>query len=97
MLLRAAAIAAAAYSLLLGTSSAAAQTAAGSRPPDGPPSSRIPGFALVETDRTGTMTLFRYRAERPTEVLTEELAALRLTDIQPGLLLQRPRAVHGPG
>ena len=67
------------------------------RPPDGSPPSRIPGFELVEAERTPTLSLFRYRAERPTKVSTEELAALRLTDIQPGLLLQRPRAVQGPG
>jgi hypothetical protein len=67
------------------------------RPPDGPPPSRIPGFELVETERAPTLTLFRYRAERPTEVSTDALAALRLTGIQPGILLQHPRAVHGPG
>ena len=67
------------------------------RPPDGPPSARVPGFELVETERTPTFTLFRYEAERPTPVSTAELAALRLTDIQPGLLLQRPRAVQGTG
>ena len=39
----------------------------------------------------------RYEAARPTPVSTAELAALRLTDIQPGLLLQRPRAVQGTG
>ena len=67
------------------------------RPPDGPPLGDVPGFELVEVDRTPTFTLFRYRAERPTEVSTGTLAGLRLADIQPGLLLQQPRAVHGAG
>jgi hypothetical protein len=60
-------------------------------PPDGPPPTRVSGFELVEIERTSTLTLFRYRAARPTEVSTAALAALRLTDLQPGLLLQHPR------
>jgi hypothetical protein len=67
------------------------------KPPEGPPSRRMPGFELVEAERTPTFTLFRYEAARPIPVSTAELAALRLTDIQPGLLLQRPRAVQGTG
>jgi hypothetical protein len=48
------------------------------------------GFALVEADRAGTMTLYRYSAVRPTPVSTSTLAAMRLADQQPGILLQRP-------
>ena len=44
-------------------------------PPDGPPSRRVPGFELVEAERTPTFTLFRYEAARPTPVSTAELAA----------------------
>lgn len=60
------------------------------RPPDieapAPPS----GFQLVADERTATYTLILYRAPAPTPVSTTDLVDLRLTDIQPGILLQHP-------
>jgi mannosyltransferase len=47
-------------------------------------------FRLVEAGRTSTYVLFLYRARAPTLVSTKDLAELRLTDIQPGILFQRP-------
>jgi hypothetical protein len=59
-------------------------------PPDvGTPTS-VPGFRVAAVERRPTFTLVRYVAERPTPVTIEALAALELTDEQPGILLQRP-------
>ena len=60
------------------------------RPPDVGPPPPPPGFALVASARKPTFTLYRYRADAPTDVSVEALAGLRLADQQPGLLLQRP-------
>jgi hypothetical protein len=60
------------------------------RPPDVEPPAPPAGCALVATDRTPTLTLFRYRAPMPTEIALASLAGLRLVDQQPGVLLQRP-------
>jgi hypothetical protein len=57
-------------------------------PPDVEPRPSPPGFTLVGVERTPTLTLVRYRARTPTRVSTAALAALRLTEQQPGLLLQ---------
>jgi hypothetical protein len=62
-------------------------------PPDVPPPSPPAGFALVSTERSPTLTLYRYRALQPTAVSTATLAGLRLADQQPGILLQR-RSAH---
>jgi hypothetical protein len=59
-------------------------------PPDAPPRPPPPGFALASVERTPTLVLVTYRAPRPTTVSESALAALRLADEQPGILLQRP-------
>jgi len=59
-------------------------------PPDVDAPAGPAGFVLVETDRTPTLTLFRYRAGGPTELSTAALERLRLVDQQPGILLQPP-------
>lgn len=60
------------------------------RPPDVAAPPPPPGFTLASTEWAPTFTLFRYRAPRPSVVSTSALAALRLVDQQPGLLLQPP-------
>ena len=59
-------------------------------PPDGEPPVPPRGFALTHDERTSTYTLFVYRARRPTPVSADDLVDLRLTDLQPGILLQHP-------
>ncbi len=59
-------------------------------PPDVEPPAPPSGFRLVDAERTSTYLLFVYRAQRPTPVSTTALAGMRLTDLQPGILLQRP-------
>ena len=59
-------------------------------PPDVDAPTPPTGFELVEDEHTATYTLFLYRAPRPTRVSTTDLAELRLTGIQPGILLQHP-------
>jgi hypothetical protein len=59
-------------------------------PPTSPAPAPPNGFRLVEAERASTYVLFLYRAPAPTLVSTKDLAELRLTDIQPGILLQRP-------
>lgn len=59
-------------------------------PPDVEAPSPPNGFQLADDERISTYTLFLYRAPRPTPVSTTDLAEMRLTDIQPGILLQRP-------
>ena len=61
------------------------------RPPGGEPPAPPAGFTLVAAERTPTFTLFRYRAARPISLSDETLAGLRLTDLQPGLLVQPGR------
>ncbi len=53
-------------------------------PPEAPP-----GFALVESERTGTYTLFRYRSAAPRPAPTDVLAAMRLADDPASILIQR--------
>ena len=59
-----------------------------------PPSVSAPrpveGFRVVAVERKPTYTLVLYRAARPTLVPMPTLAALALTDEQPGLLVQGP-------
>ena len=57
-------------------------------PPDVPPGAPPPGFALSSVVRTPTLVLVTYRAPAPTPVSETALAALRLADQQPGILLQ---------
>lgn len=61
-------------------------------PPDVPPPPPPPGFALSSVERTPTLVLVRYRAPEPTAVTGAMLAALRLADQQPGILLQPGRS-----
>jgi mannosyltransferase len=75
---------------VLGLATEGGFSAGAVRPPDVEPPPPPAGFALVDAERTPTVTLFRYRASRPTTVSTSALGALRLVDQQPGLLLQRP-------
>ena len=59
-----------------------------------PPSVSAPrpveGFRVVAVERKPTYTLVLYRAARPTLVPMATLAALALTDEQPGVLVQGP-------
>ena len=57
-------------------------------PPDVPPRAPPPGFALSSVERTPTLVLVTYRAPAPTAVSETALAALRLADQQPGILVQ---------
>ena len=59
-------------------------------PPDVAAPAPPPGFEFVDDEHASTYTLFLYRARRPTPISTTDLAELRLTDIQPGILLQGP-------
>jgi hypothetical protein len=59
-------------------------------PPEVEPPPPPAGFAIVEAERASTLTLYRYRAVRPTPVSTSTLAGMRLADQQPGILLQLP-------
>jgi mannosyltransferase len=59
-------------------------------PPDVEPPVPPSGFELTDGERTSTYTLFLYRARTPTPISTSALVDLRLTDIQPGILLQHP-------
>jgi len=59
-------------------------------PPDVEAPAPPNGFQFTGDERTSTYTLLLYRAPRPTPVSTTDLAEMRLTDIQPGILLQRP-------
>jgi len=61
-------------------------------PPDVDPPPPPRGFRLAADERTFTYTLFLYRALTPTPVSTTDLVDLRLTGIQPGILLQHPRS-----
>jgi hypothetical protein len=56
-------------------------------PPPAPPA----GFKLSSVERPPTLVLVRYRAPAPTAVTGATLAALRLADQQPGILLQPGR------
>jgi mannosyltransferase len=58
------------------------------QPPDAPPPAPPAGFALTSVERTPTLVLVTYRAPAPTAVSESTLAALRLADQQPGILLQ---------
>jgi hypothetical protein len=60
-------------------------------PPDVPPPAPPAGFKLSSVERTPTLVLVRYRAPAPTAVTGATLAALRLADQQPGILLQPGR------
>lgn len=60
------------------------------QPPDVEAPPPPTGFRLVDVDVTSTYTLFLYRSTRPTPVSISALAELRLTSIQPGILLQHP-------
>lgn len=60
------------------------------KPPDVEPPVPPSGFELADDERTSTYTLFLYRATTPMPISTSDLVDLRLTDIQPGILLQHP-------
>jgi hypothetical protein len=57
-------------------------------PPDVTPRAPPAGFTLFSVERTPTLVLVWYRAPAPTAVTEATLAALRLADQQPGILLQ---------
>ncbi|MDQ3378749.1 MAG: glycosyltransferase family 39 protein [Actinomycetota bacterium] len=59
-------------------------------PPDREAPAPPSGFQLAADERTSTYTLFLYRAPTPTPVSAADLVDMRLTDIQPGILLQHP-------
>jgi hypothetical protein len=59
-------------------------------PPDVEPPVPPSGFELAVDERTSTYALFLYRARTPTPISISDLVDLRLTDIQPGILLQHP-------
>ena len=59
-------------------------------PPEDQPPSPPAGFEVGREERTPTYTLFRYRAARRHRCRCRA-RRLRLTDMQPGFLLQRPR------
>ena len=59
--------------------------------PDVAPTAAPGDFRLVVAERKPTYTLFVFRAPGARQVATTELALLRLTDIQPGVLLERFR------
>jgi len=59
-------------------------------PPDREAPAPPSGFQLAADERTSTYTLFLYRAPTPTPVSVADLVDMRLTDIQPGILLQHP-------
>jgi hypothetical protein len=65
------------------------------RPPTGEPPPAPAGFRIVEVDRQPTYVLVRYRAPRPLSVSTDSLAGLRLSAIQPGVLVQQPAGEGG--
>lgn len=60
------------------------------RPPAVEPPAASADFRLTVAERTSTYTLFVFRARRPRPIATTDLASLRLADMQPGVLLQRP-------
>ncbi|MGH3132489.1 MAG: hypothetical protein ACRDNY_01885, partial [Gaiellaceae bacterium] len=73
---------------VLGLATEGGFSAGAVEPPDVDAPAAPDGFQLVGDERTSTYTLFLYRAPGPTPVSTSELAEMRLTDIQPGILLQ---------
>jgi hypothetical protein len=75
---------------VLGLATEGGFSAGAVEPPDVDAPAPPNGFRLVEAERASTYVLFLYRAPAPTLVSTKDLAELRLTDIQPGILLQRP-------
>jgi mannosyltransferase len=75
---------------VLGLATEGGFSAGAVEPPDVDAPAPPNGFRLVEAERASTYVLFLYRAPAPTPVSMKDLAGLRLTDIQPGILLQRP-------
>jgi Dolichyl-phosphate-mannose-protein mannosyltransferase len=58
--------------------------------PPPPNAAPPPGFRVAEVEETPTYTLVLYRAPVPQRVSVADLHALRLSDQQAGILLQRP-------
>jgi hypothetical protein len=66
------------------------------KPPSTPPRTAPPGFRVVETRRTPTFVLVRYRAPASRIVAVSALASLGLATIPAAVVLQRP-VVEGRG
>ena len=75
--------------VVLGLATEGGFSAGAVRPPGGEPPAPPRGFRLVELDRTPTYALARYRARNPVAIPNDELARLRFTPLQPGILVQR--------